>query len=85
MDGDGDPDLIIIKLEVAELNGHSPDFAGLVPTFDMAPGIQPGMWVFAPKSRVWQRIVLLARMRIRYSGRLRLRFESNRAIRSGYN
>ena len=51
MDGDGDPDLIIIKLEVAELNGHSPDFAGVVPTFDIAPGIQPGMWVFAPKSR----------------------------------
>ena len=51
IDGDGDPDHIIIKLEVAELNGHSPDFAGLVPTFDMAPGIQPGMWVFAPKSR----------------------------------
>ncbi|KAF3977058.1 MAG: multicopper oxidase domain-containing protein [Methylococcales symbiont of Iophon sp. n. MRB-2018] len=51
IDGDGDPDLIIIKLEVAELNGHSPDFPGLVPTFDMAPGIQPGMWVFAPKSR----------------------------------
>ncbi|WP_428357525.1 multicopper oxidase domain-containing protein [Methyloprofundus sp.] len=51
MDGDGDPDLIIIKLEVAELNGHSPDFAGFVPTFDIAPGIQPGMWVFAPKSR----------------------------------
>ncbi|WP_031434548.1 multicopper oxidase domain-containing protein [Methylomarinum vadi] len=51
MDGDGDPDLIIIKLEVTELNGHSPDFAGLVPTFDIAPGIQPGMWVFAPKSR----------------------------------
>ncbi|MFK5947550.1 MAG: multicopper oxidase domain-containing protein [Methylococcales bacterium] len=51
IDGDGDPDLIIIKLEVAELNGHSPDFAGLVPTFDIAPGVQPGMWVFAPKSR----------------------------------
>jgi FtsP/CotA-like multicopper oxidase with cupredoxin domain len=51
IDGDGDPDHIIIKLEVAELNGHSPDFDGLVPTFDMAPGIQPGMWVFAPKSR----------------------------------
>jgi len=51
MDGDGDPDLIIIKLEVAELNGHSPDFKGLVPTFDIAPGVQPGMWVFAPKSR----------------------------------
>ncbi|MBE0470163.1 MAG: multicopper oxidase domain-containing protein [Methyloprofundus sp.] len=51
MDGDGDPDLIIIKLEVAELNGHSPDFNGVVPTFDVAPGVQPGMWVFAPKSR----------------------------------
>lgn len=51
MDGDGDPDLIIIKLEVAELNGHSPDFAGVVPTFDIAPGVQPGLWVFAPKSR----------------------------------
>ena len=50
-DGDGDPDLIIIKLEVAELNGHSPDFKGVVPTFDIAPGVQPGMWVFAPKSR----------------------------------
>lgn len=50
-DGDGDPDHIIIKLEVAELNGHSPDFDGVVPTFDIAPGVQPGMWVFAPKSR----------------------------------
>ncbi len=51
MDGDGDPDHIIIKLEVTELNGHSPDFDGVVPTFDIAPGIEPGMWVFAPKSR----------------------------------
>jgi plastocyanin len=51
MDGDGDPDHIIIKLEIIELNGHSPDFAGVVPTFDIAPGIQPGFWVFAPKSR----------------------------------
>lgn len=51
IDGDGDPDLIIIKLEVIELNGHSPDFAGFVPTFDIAPSIQPGMWVFAPKTR----------------------------------
>lgn len=50
-DGDGDPDDIIIKLEVMELNGHSPDFQGVVPTFDIAPGIQPGMWVFAPKTR----------------------------------
>jgi len=51
MDGDGDPDHIIIKLEIMEVNGHSPDFAGVVPTFDIAPGIQPGFWVFAPKSR----------------------------------
>ena len=51
VDGDGDPDHIVIKLEVTELNGHSPDFDGIVPTFDIAPGVQPGMWVFAPKSR----------------------------------
>lgn len=51
MDGDGDPDHIIIKLEIMELNGRSPDFPGVVPTFDIAPGIQPGFWVFAPKSR----------------------------------
>ncbi|MEN8259841.1 MAG: multicopper oxidase domain-containing protein [Pseudomonadota bacterium] len=51
VDGDGDPDRIIINLEVVELNGHSPDFSGYVPTFDIAPGIQPGMWVFAPKTR----------------------------------
>ncbi|MGR8933358.1 MAG: multicopper oxidase domain-containing protein [Gammaproteobacteria bacterium] len=51
MDGDGDPDFIIIKMEVAELNGHSPDFSGLVTTFDIAPGVQPGFWVFAPKTR----------------------------------
>lgn len=51
MDKDGDPDHIVIKLEIMEINGHSPDFAGVVPTFDIAPGIQPGFWVFAPKSR----------------------------------
>jgi FtsP/CotA-like multicopper oxidase with cupredoxin domain len=51
MDGDGDPDHIIIKLEIMELNGHSPDFPGVVPTFDIAPGIQPSFWVFTPKTR----------------------------------
>ncbi|NJD06521.1 MAG: copper oxidase [Methylococcaceae bacterium] len=51
MDGDGDPDHIIIKLEIMELNGHSPDFPGVVPTFDIAPGIQPAFWVFTPKTR----------------------------------
>lgn len=51
IDKDGDPDHYIIKLEVMEINGHSPDFPGVVPTFDIAPGIQPSFWVFAPKSR----------------------------------
>ncbi len=51
VDGDGDPDKIIIKLEIAELNGHSPDMKDLTTTFDIAPGIQPTFWVYAPKSR----------------------------------
>lgn len=51
MDNDGDPDQITIKLEIMELNGRSPDFPGVVSTFDVAPGIQPNFWVFAPKSR----------------------------------
>ena len=51
VDGDGDPDHIIIKLEIAELNGHSPDVAAPITTFDIAPGIQPTFWVFAPKTR----------------------------------
>lgn len=51
MDKDGDPDHYIIKLEIMEINGHTPDFKGLVTTFDIAPGIQPSFWVFAPKTR----------------------------------
>ncbi|MGZ8903915.1 MAG: multicopper oxidase domain-containing protein, partial [Methylobacter sp.] len=51
VDGDGDPDKIIIKLEIAELNGHSPEVKEPVTTFDIAPGIQPTFWVFAPKTR----------------------------------
>lgn len=51
MDGDGDPDKYIIRLEVAELNGHSPDMKDPTTTFDIAPGIQPTFWVFAPKTR----------------------------------
>lgn len=50
IDGDGDPDRITIKLEVIELNGRTPDFEGVLPTYDIAPGIQPGAWVFAPKT-----------------------------------
>jgi hypothetical protein len=48
-DGDGDPDVITIKLEVVELNGRSPDIPEPLPTYFIAPGIQPGLWVFAPK------------------------------------
>jgi FtsP/CotA-like multicopper oxidase with cupredoxin domain len=51
MDGDGDPDKIVIKLEVVELNGHSPDVKGPITTFDIAPNIQPTFWVYAPKTR----------------------------------
>lgn len=51
MDGDGDPDKIIIKLEVVEINGRSPDVKEPITTFDIAPGIQPTFWVFAPKTR----------------------------------
>lgn len=48
-DGDGDPDVVTIKLEVVELNGRSPDMTEVIPAFSIAPGIQPGLWVFAPK------------------------------------
>lgn len=51
VDGDGDPDKIIIKLEIAELNGRSPDMKDPTTTFDIAPGIQPTFWVYAPKTR----------------------------------
>jgi FtsP/CotA-like multicopper oxidase with cupredoxin domain len=51
LDHDGDPDIIRIKLEVVELNGSSPDGEYLINTYDIAPGIQPGLWVYAPKAR----------------------------------
>lgn len=49
LDGDGDPDEIHIRLEVFELNGGSPDLNIPVVQFPLAPGITPGLWVFAPK------------------------------------
>jgi FtsP/CotA-like multicopper oxidase with cupredoxin domain len=49
LDGDGDPDEIHIRLEVAELNGPSPETAERVAQYALAPGIEPGFWVFAPK------------------------------------
>lgn len=51
LDNDGDPDIIEIRLEVSELNGFSPDTNEAVPAYFIAPGIQPGLWVFSPKSR----------------------------------
>lgn len=50
-DGDGDPDHIHLRLEVVELNGRSPDDPDPFPAYAIAPGVQPGLWVFAPKSR----------------------------------
>jgi len=51
VDGDGDPDKIIIKLEVVELNGRSPDVKSPITQFDISPGVQPTFWVYAPKTR----------------------------------
>ena len=50
LDHDGDPDIIRIKLEVVELNGSTPDGDFVFPSYDIGPGIQPGLWVFAPKT-----------------------------------
>ncbi|ADJ27584.1 multicopper oxidase type 3 [Nitrosococcus watsonii C-113] len=50
-DGDGDPDVIHVRLEVAELNGFSPDTPEPIPAYSIAPGVQPGFWVFAPKTQ----------------------------------
>ncbi len=49
LDGDGDPDEIHIRLEVVELNGGSALARGPVTRYEIAPGIRPGLWVFAPK------------------------------------
>lgn len=49
LDGDGDPDEIHVRLEVAELNGGSPVIGQAVTRYAIAPGIEPGLWVFAPK------------------------------------
>ena len=49
LDGDGDPDEIHIRLEVAELNGSSAESRDPVTRYAIAPGVTPGLWVFAPK------------------------------------
>ena len=50
LDGDGDPDEIHIRLEVVELNGGSPEIEEPTIQYAIAPGINPGLWVFAPKA-----------------------------------
>jgi len=50
LDGDGDPDEIHIRMEVVELNGGSPEMQESTTQFSIAPGINPGLWVFAPKT-----------------------------------
>ena len=50
LDGDGDPDEIHIRLEVMELNGRAPVDFNPIATFDIAPGIRLGFWVFALKT-----------------------------------
>jgi FtsP/CotA-like multicopper oxidase with cupredoxin domain len=53
-DGDGDPDVINISLEVAEINGkpapEADDSTILNTNQEIAPGIAPTFWTFAPKS-----------------------------------
>jgi len=49
-DGDGDPDVVNITLEVAEINGKAPEGDILSSRQEIAPGIAPGFWVFAPKT-----------------------------------
>ncbi len=52
LDGDGDPDIINITLEVVELNGWSMEDDVLVEPFEIAPGHAPPFWAFVPKGTV---------------------------------
>lgn len=49
-DNDGDPDSITVVLEVIELNGFNPDTGNTTVSYDIAPGVAPTAWVFAPKT-----------------------------------
>jgi hypothetical protein len=50
-DGDGDPDEITIKLEIAELNGPAAEKTQSL-EFSIAPKVSPVFWVFSPKMRL---------------------------------
>lgn len=49
-DGDGDPDVINITVEVSELNGRRTSDGLLQLPHNISPGVNPGFWVFSPKT-----------------------------------
>jgi hypothetical protein len=46
-DGDGDPDVIEITIEIQGINEYDEQDA----THEIAPGVKPAFWTFAPKTR----------------------------------
>jgi hypothetical protein len=46
-DGDGDPDVVEITVEIHGVNEHEEADA----THEIAPGVEPAFWTFAPKTR----------------------------------
>ena len=54
LDGDGDPDEIHIRLEVAELNGGSPESNAPTVQYAIAPGIRPGSRCKRRRWCVWR-------------------------------
>ena len=53
LDGDGDPDVIRIKLEVIELNGRSPDGDFLIPSYDVCRAYSRGCGYSRPRPAIW--------------------------------
>jgi FtsP/CotA-like multicopper oxidase with cupredoxin domain len=51
-DDDGDPDVVNITLEILEINGFHLQSDDLAVPFNIAPGIHPSFWVFAPKGTI---------------------------------
>jgi FtsP/CotA-like multicopper oxidase with cupredoxin domain len=51
-DGDGDPDVVNITIEALEINGFHLKSDDLATPYNIAPGIHPTFWSFAPKSTI---------------------------------
>jgi FtsP/CotA-like multicopper oxidase with cupredoxin domain len=51
-DDDGDPDVINITLEALEINGFHLASDDLASPYNIAPGIHPTFWTFAPKGTI---------------------------------